>query len=221
MEKQKQETAAAPARVVFLDRDGTMNEEVHYLYRPEDLRLIPGTAEAVRLLNGAGYRVIVVTNQAGVARGYYGEEEVRRLHAYLNGVLGREGAHVDAFYYCPHHPQYGIGPYKKECRCRKPGTGMLEAAERDLPGGIDRAASFLIGDKLADVEAGKRFGVTGILVGTGYGETERRAAETLSGAGALPYDYYAPDLLEAAKAILDGRAGQKAGGNGSGREPRK
>ena len=96
-------------KVVFLDRDGTMNLEVNYLHRKEDLKLIDGTAEAIRLLNEAGYKVIVITNQAGVARGYYTEEDVKILHDYMNEVLERDGAHVDAFYYCPHHPEHGIG----------------------------------------------------------------------------------------------------------------
>ncbi len=100
-------------KVVFLDRDGTMNVEVNYLHRKEDLKLIDGTAEAVRLLNEAGYKVIVITNQAGVARGYYTEADVKILHDYMNEVLERDGAHVDAFYYCPHHPEHGIGLYKK------------------------------------------------------------------------------------------------------------
>ena len=108
-------------KVVFLDRDGTMNVEVNYLHRKEDLKLIDGTAEAVRLLNEAGYKVIVITNQAGVARGYYTEADVKILHDYMNEVLERDGAHVDAFYYCPHHPEHGIGLYaiaasrRREC----------------------------------------------------------------------------------------------------------
>lgn len=187
-------------KVVFLDRDGTMNEEVNYLHRPEDLVLIPGCARAIRLLNEAGYQVIVVTNQAGVARGYYSEEEVMLLHAYMNELLQKEGAHVDAFYYCPHHPEHGIGAYKTKCHCRKPETGMLEQAAKDLPGGIDKAHSFLIGDKISDTEAGLRFGVTSVLVGTGYGAEERKR-ESLS---CQRYDYYAGDLLQAAEGILNG-----------------
>ena len=151
-------------KVVFLDRDGTMNVEVNYLHRKEDLKLIDGTAEAVRLLNEAGYKVIVITNQAGVARGYYTEADVKILHDYMNEVLERDGAHVDAFYYCPHHPEHGIGLYKKKCHCRKPETGMFEMAERDLPEGIDKVHSYMIGDKRIDAQAGKNFGVTGVLV---------------------------------------------------------
>ena len=89
---------------IFLDRDGTLNEEVHYLHRTEDLRFLPTVIEALRLWNQAGFRVVVVTNQAGVARGYYSEEDVRKLHEYMNRLLAAEGAHIDRFYYCPHHP---------------------------------------------------------------------------------------------------------------------
>ncbi len=198
MQSPGQAPGEKPARVVFLDRDGTMNMEVNYLHRPEDLVLIDGCTEAVRLLNEAGYKVIVVTNQAGVARGYYKEEDVDILHAYMNDLLKKKGAHVDAFYYCPHHPEHGIGEYKKKCHCRKPGTGMFEQAEGDLPGGIDKENSFMIGDKLLDTEAGRNFGVTGILVGTGYGAGIRQKD---AGTG---YDYYAENLLAAARAIVSG-----------------
>lgn len=197
-------------RVVFLDRDGTMNVEVNYLHRKEDLKLIDGTAKAVRLLNEAGYKVIVVTNQAGVARGYYTEEDVKKLHDYLNEMLAGEGAHVDAFYYCPHHPEYGIGIYKKKCHCRKPDTGMFEAAENDIPEGIDKEHSYMIGDKRIDAKAGKNFGIKGILVGTGYGKEEHES-DILSGLikedGSCPdggYDAYADTLLDAVREILNG-----------------
>ena len=152
-------------RIVFLDRDGTLNEEVHYLHRREDLKLIPGVPQALRLLKQAGYRLVVVTNQAGVARGYYKESDVEALHRYMNRVLEREGAAVDAYYYCPHHPEHGLGKYKTQCRCRKPGTGMFEMAEKDFE--VDKAHSFMVGDKLLDVEAGRNYGIASILVGTG------------------------------------------------------
>lgn len=203
------ESKAAPTRVIFLDRDGTMNVEVNYLHRPEDLRLIEGTAKAVRMFREAGYQVIVVTNQAGVARGYYTEEDVKKLHDYLNQLLAKEGAHVDAFYYCPHHPEHGIGAYKRVCQCRKPGIGMFEEAERHLAGGVDKAHSYMIGDKLLDVEAGHRYGVRTVLVGTGYG-SELRQSEA---EGRKLYDAYAETLLAAAEQICgkgekeDGRKG--------------
>lgn len=220
-------------RVIFLDRDGTLNEEVHYLHRPEDLKLLPGAAAAVRCFNEAGYEVVVVTNQAGVARGYYTEADVERLHLYMNEMLAREGAHVDAFYYCPHHPEYGIGEYKRACHCRKPDTGMFEDAEKRYKDGIDKLASYMIGDKLLDTEAGRRYGVKSILVGTGYGagirkkqeeEAAVREAKKVWEAGAMReeeavreaqaaerddispdfgYDFYAKDLLKAAHLILE------------------
>lgn len=201
-------------KTVFLDRDGTLNVEVNYLYRPEDLKLIPGVPEAIRELNEAGFRVVVVTNQAGVARGYYTEADVDRLHGYLNEVLARDRAHVDAFYYCPHHPEHGIGIYKTECRCRKPKTGMFEAADRDCP--VDRERSFMVGDKLIDTVAGHNFGIRSILVGTGYGaeqreqglQGERKTAQRdpslsqgLPGKESTAYDWYAADLREAARFI--------------------
>lgn len=202
---------AAGCRVIFLDRDGTINEEVHYLYRAEDLRLIPGSAEAIRRFREAGYHVIVVTNQAGVGRGYYTEEEVDQLHAYLNQVLGEEGAHIDAFYFCPHHPEHGVGAYRVRCRCRKPGVGMFEQAEEALfqetGVRIDKAHSFMIGDKRSDLEAGHNFGVRSILVGTGYGagiRAEQEAAGGLDPEGRCidgSYEYYAPDLLVAARLV--------------------
>lgn len=153
---------------IFLDRDGTLNEEVCYLHRLEDLHFLPTVAEALRLWNQKGFRVVVVTNQAGVARGYYGEEDVLRLHAWMNQCLAAEGAHIDQFYYCPHHPEHGVGKYRQKCHCRKPDTGMFQQAEADEA--VDKAHSYMIGDKWIDIEAGFRFGLHTALVGTGYGK---------------------------------------------------
>ena len=138
-------------------------------------------------------------------------KEYTTLHDYMNEVLERDGAHVDAFYYCPHHPEHGIGLYKKKCHCRKPETGMFEMAERDLPEGIDKVHSYMIGDKRIDAQAGKNFGVTGVLVGTGYGAKEHaedRAAGLIKEDGSCPaggYDAYAETLLDAVRGILGGR----------------
>lgn len=184
-------------QVVFLDRDGTLNQEVNYLHRPEDLKLIPGVPEALGLLKEAGYRLVVVTNQAGVARGYYTEEDVRNLHLYMNQVLERDGASIDAFYYCPHHPEYGVGTYRQACHCRKPDTGMFEMAGKRFE--VDKARSFMVGDKLLDVEAGKNYGLTSILVGTGYGKEQHEQA---AGQGVL-YDCYADSMMEAAHWIVE------------------
>lgn len=158
------------SRAVFLDRDGTINEEKEYLHRSEEFSFIPGAPAAIRLLNESGFLVIVVTNQSGIGRGYFDEEAVHRLHRYMDGELDRYGAAVDGYYLCPHHPLYGIGDYRRECRCRKPLPGMLLEAARDFD--IDLTASYLIGDKLADIEAGLAAGCRPLLVRTGYGKEE-------------------------------------------------
>ncbi len=185
-------------KVIFLDRDGTINEEVSYLHRPEDLVVLPGAAEGIALLKQAGFRVVVVTNQAGIARGYYAPDQMHRLHEYLNSKLLERGAWIDRFYYCPHHPVHGIGAYKKVCRCRKPDIGMFEAAA--LQYAIDKSRSYMIGDKRIDVEAGHRFGIPGILVSTGYGAGEKKKSMDL---GEEPfYDFYAETLVDAAEYII-------------------
>ncbi len=185
-------------KVIFLDRDGTLNEEVHYLYRQEDLRLLSGVPEAVRLLREAGFKIVVITNQAGVARGYYTCEDVENLHRYMNNLLEKEGARIDAFYYCPHHPEYGVGIYRQVCRCRKPDIGMFEKAEENFE--VDKAHSYMIGDKRLDIQAGKNYGVFSILVGTGYGaglkeESDEKGEEPF-------YDFYAKTLVDAAEYII-------------------
>jgi D-glycero-D-manno-heptose 1,7-bisphosphate phosphatase len=144
----------------FLDRDGVLNVDHGYSHRPEHLEWIAGAPEAVRLLNEAGYYVLVVTNQSGVARGYFTEEAVKAFHAHMQKDLASHGARVDAFYYCPHHPEGTIKPLAIRCRCRKPATGMLEQAANEWP--IDRDASFLIGDKDEDVGAAQAFSIRGI-----------------------------------------------------------
>lgn len=185
-------------KVVFLDRDGTINREVTYLYRPEDLEILPGVAQAIRLLREEGFRIVVVTNQAGIARGYYTVQQMHLLHACLNDRLKQEGAWIDHFYYCPHHPVHGIGEYKQVCHCRKPDTGMFEMAQKEYD--IDKTRSYMIGDKRIDVEAGHGYGVCGILVGTGYGAEER---ETGRQRGEEPfYDFYAETLMDAAEFIV-------------------
>lgn len=185
-------------KVVFLDRDGTLNEEVNYLHRTEDLKLLPGVTEGLARLKQAGFKLVVVTNQAGVARGYYKEEDVKMLHDFMNRQLEKGGAEIDAFYYCPHHPVHGVGAYKVQCHCRKPETGMFEQADADLS--VDKAHSYMIGDKLLDVQAGNNFGVTSVLVGTGYGKEERKKAENEKNASC--YAYYGEGFLDAAEWII-------------------
>src|SRR5690606_15961274 len=139
-------------RAVFLDRDGVLNVEVNYLYRVEDFAWIPGAPEAVRRLNEAGFVTLVVTNQAGVARGYFTEADVECLHRHMQAELARAGAHIDAFYYSPYHPEGTVEAYRRASDCRKPGTALFERALREWR--VDPARSFVVGDKNSDVEPG-------------------------------------------------------------------
>lgn len=176
---------------VFLDRDGTINVEKDYLYRVEEFEFTPGAVEAIRLLNQAGYLVVVVTNQSGVARGYYTEADVKTLHSHIDHVLVSQGARVDAWYYCPHH-EHGKLPYNQACDCRKPMPGMLRQAAADHA--IDLTRSWMVGDKPADIEAGQAAGCRPVLVMTGYGaETADRLASEVP---------CYPDLLTAAQFIV-------------------
>ena len=160
-------------RAIFLDRDGTLVEEAGYLDRLERLVFFPYSIDAVRLLNRAGFAVIVLTNQAGIARGIVRESFVAEAHRHISRRLGAGGARVDAYYYCPHHPDAVIEPLRQDCECRKPQPGMFRraAAEHD----IDLARSFAIGDRWHDLQAGAAVGAPGVLVRTGYGCTEEAA----------------------------------------------
>ncbi len=185
-------------KIVFLDRDGTINEEVEYLHRPSDVVILPGVTAALKRLKEQGFHLVVVTNQAGVARGYYSESDVDQLHEYMNRLLAEDGAEIDRFFYCPHHPVHGIGAYKQSCHCRKPDIGMFEMAEKYFH--VDKSHSYMVGDKLLDTEAGHNFGVSSVLVGTGYGKelynslTEEEKKEA--------FDAYAKDMTAAAEWIL-------------------
>ena len=158
-------------RAVFLDRDGTINIEKDYLYKIEDFEFISGVVESIKKLKQAGYLVIVVTNQSGVARGYFSLDDVTRLHEHIQKQLAAAGTGIDAFYVCPHHPEKGQGEYLKKCDCRKGQPGLLVRAGADL--GLDLQKSFMIGDKIADIEAGENAGCQPILVLTGYGQESR------------------------------------------------
>ena len=155
---------------LFLDRDGVLIEEVEYLAKLELVRLIPGAAAVVRRANDAGWRVVVVSNQSGVARGLLPESFLAEVHREIaRHLLEEAGAKLDRFYYCPHHPTEGQGVYRIACECRKPKPGMLLQAAREL--GIDLARSWMIGDRRTDLEAGAAAGCRTILVRTGYGST--------------------------------------------------
>jgi D-glycero-D-manno-heptose 1,7-bisphosphate phosphatase len=157
---------------VFLDRDGTINVEKAYLHRFEDFQFIPGVPAAIACLRAAGFLVVVMTNQSGVARGYYDLSAVETLHRQVDEELARVGTAVDGWYLCPHHPSVGEGENGIPCSCRKPLPGMLLEAAADL--GIDLTGSFMVGDKMADVDAALAAGCTPILVRTGYGVDEEK-----------------------------------------------
>jgi histidinol-phosphate phosphatase family protein len=161
---------------VFFDRDGTINEEVGYLDRPEKLTLIPGAAEAIRLINASGMKAVVVTNQSGVARGLFDEVVVGAVHTRLRELLLMEGGFLDGIYFCPHHPTEGQGRYLLSCDCRKPSPGLLLKAAAEL--NLDPAGSYMVGDTLKDIEAGERVGARGVLVRTGYGAESAATLET-------------------------------------------
>ncbi|HWS95622.1 MAG TPA: HAD family hydrolase, partial [Candidatus Methylomirabilis sp.] len=145
----------------FVDRDGVLNADDGYVYRHDQIKWIPGAPEAVRLLNDRGYRVVVVTNQAGVAHGYYQESDVKSLHSWMQEELGKWGAFIDAFYYCPFHPNAKVQEYRADHPDRKPGCGLILKALSDL--NIRKSGSFLIGDKDIDIIAAEKAGIAGFL----------------------------------------------------------
>jgi D-glycero-D-manno-heptose 1,7-bisphosphate phosphatase len=152
---------------VFIDRDGTVIEEAGYLDRFDLIVPFPWSGRAIRMLKDVGYVVVIVTNQAGIARGFFDEPFVREVHARLDAMLRAEGVDVDGYYYCPHHPEGTVEGYRQACDCRKPAPGLVQAAARDLD--LDPSRSFVIGDKWLDIELAKNVGATGVLVRTGYG----------------------------------------------------
>lgn len=154
-------TSSAPRPAVFFDRDGVLNEDYHYVHKVADFVWVPGAPEAIRHLNDRGWLVFVVTNQAGVARGYYDEAAVHVLHAHMQAELARIGAHIDDFRHCPHHPKGEVAAYTNACGCRKPGPGMILDLLRSWP--VDIARSLLIGDKDSDVQAAQAAGIRGYL----------------------------------------------------------
>ena len=177
---------------VFLDRDGTLNVDTGYVYRAEDWEWIPGAIDAIALLKRAGFLVILVTNQAGIARGLYEERDLARLHARVSADVTASGASIDGFYHCPHHPDFGT---KEKCKCRKPLPGMIHQASSEFD--IDLKRSWLVGDKASDIQAGLAAGVSPILVGTGYGREHRPQV-----GNAVPY---VKDVWHACSLILSKR----------------
>ena len=184
-------------KAVFLDRDGTMIEDVGYLDRLERLKLFPYTIDAVRLLNATGYKVVVVTSQNGVANGVLTEEFLAEAHAHLSTLFEAAGAKVDGYYYCPHSPHAAVERYRTDCECRKPKPGMILRAAREHE--IDVSQSVVIGDRWRDIEMGLAAGTKAMLVETGYGRTEagRRPAN-------IPPVPVAGTLIEAVSMVLKG-----------------
>ena len=185
---------------VFIDRDGTLTEEVGYVNHPSRLRLLPRSAEAIRRLNEAGIPAVVATNQAGIARGYFSEDVMHAVHERLVEQLKDAGAHLDGLYVCPHHPTEGVAPFRADCDCRKPKPGLLVRAARDLD--LDLSRSLMVGDKASDLLVAGPVGARAILVLTGYGrgEWEYRRAHF-----AVTPDHVAADLLDAVEWVLAGR----------------
>jgi D-glycero-D-manno-heptose 1,7-bisphosphate phosphatase len=159
--------SAARRPAIFLDRDGTLSHEVGYVNHPSRFRLYPWSVAAVRAVNAAGWLAVVVTNQAGVARGYFPESVVDEVSARLRAAMEEGGARLDGLYVCLHHPTVGEPPYRRDCDCRKPRPGMLRRAEREL--GADLARSWVIGDRHSDMQLAWSVGAKGALVRTGYG----------------------------------------------------
>jgi D-glycero-D-manno-heptose 1,7-bisphosphate phosphatase len=184
-----------PRAAVFIDRDGTLIEEAGYLNHLDRLILFPYTVDAVRQLNRGGFAIVVITNQAGIARGIVPEAFLATAHRYISARLEAGGARVDAYYYCPHHPEGVVEPLRQVCDCRKPQPGLLRRAAAELD--LDLARSFTIGDRWHDVAAGRAAGTRTVLVRTGYGEGE--ALQPAAGSA----DAVVDNLAEAAAWILE------------------
>jgi D-glycero-D-manno-heptose 1,7-bisphosphate phosphatase len=157
--------AASPAGEagVLLDRDGTIIRDVGYLKRLEEIELLPRALEGIRLLSEHGLKIAVITNQSGVGRGFFSEEELRRIHTELSERIGSGGGRIDGFYYCPHHPTEALGSYLMACDCRKPSVGLAARAASELK--LDLRRSYVVGDQATDMELAERIGARGILIG--------------------------------------------------------
>ncbi len=182
---------------VFIDRDGTISEEVGYINHPSRFQVFPYSASAIKLLNESGWLAIVVTNQAGVARGYFSEEMIKSVHERLERDLESNGARLDAIYYCAHHPSVGEPPYLLDCDCRKPRPGLIHQANGKF--GIDLKKSWMVGDRYSDVELARNAGVNSALVMSGYGRGEW---EHQRGSWKHEPDLIVENLLEAVEAII-------------------
>ena len=182
---------------VFIDRDGTISEEVGYVNHPSRFRLFPYSSEAIKRLNEGNWLAILVTNQAGVARGYFSEEIITEVHNRLNKDLALENAHLDAIYYCAHHPSVGEAPYRIDCDCRKPKAGLIKRAAADFE--IDLGNSWMVGDRYSDIELAHNAGLQSAFVLSGYGRGEW---EYQRSSWELQPDLVSEDLLQAVNSIV-------------------
>ncbi len=187
---------------IFMDRDGTLSHEVGYVNHPSRFELFPWSIDAVRLVNRAGWAAVVVTNQAGVARGYFPEALIHEVHAGMNAAMQAGGARLDGVYFCPHHPSVGEPPYRLDCDCRKPRPGLLKRAEAEL--GVDLARSWVVGDRHGDLQLAWNVGAKGALVKSGYGLGEWTHHAP---AWRRPPELVAEQLLDAVTRILERDAG--------------
>lgn len=186
-------------RAVFIDRDGTISEEVGYINHPSRFRVFPYAAAAIKQLNDSDWLAIVVTNQAGVARGYFSEDMIQTVHAVMTTELERGEAKLDAVYYCAHHPSVGEPPHRFDCDCRKPKPGLIARAAREFD--IDLARSWMVGDRYSDIELARNAGVKSMFVLSGYGRGEW---EHQRGSWNTQPDAIAENLLEAVRVIVAG-----------------
>ena len=175
---------------LFLDRDGTINEEREFISSPEQIQLIPRSAEAIRDANSSGLKVFIISNQSGIARGFLTEQQLAHVHRRLVAQLEREEARIDGIYYCPHHPEFGDHPYRADCECRKPKPGLLQQAAKEFD--VNLSHSYLVGDRLVDIQTGRAAGTTNVLVLTGYGRREYEASRKNDPG----IDYVAQDLFD-------------------------
>lgn len=181
-------------KIIFLDRDGVINVDKDYVYKIEDFEFEKNAVEGLKLLRKNGYEFIIVTNQSGIAYGYYAEKDFRKFNNHVVSELNKDGIEILKTYFSPYHPEKGTGKYKKKTPCRKPGIGMLQQAKKDFE--VDNKESWIIGDKWADVKTGKNFGIKSILVMTGKGGKSDPHHKT-------DVTYIAKDLLDAAKFIIE------------------
>lgn len=198
MSGQQPSSPSVPRPAVFLDRDGTINEQMGYINHISRFQLLPGVGRAIARLNEHYIPVVVVTNQSGLARGYFPVSLLEAVHEKMVDELAADGAHIDGLYICPHHPEAREAAYRLDCNCRKPKTGLFEQAARELD--LDLSRSFVVGDRWSDLKSGARVGARSILVLTGYGQGD---LAYVGPEQAVQPDYVAADLNQAVQWILD------------------